>query len=140
MRSTSGGCRRTACEWTRSGASVELVKQPRASRVRKHTSAARAPRRSPVGSARKLLRIDGRVARLRLRPDRSFGAKMLYSCAVVMGVGTALLALKGNDKLWWCELFALMFLVAGFVFGLTDRETRLHFGRKLVFQRKSDAV
>lgn len=38
---------------------------------------------------------------------------MLYSWAVVVGLGTALLALLGNDKLWWCELFALLFLVVG---------------------------
>ena len=125
---------------TGSRASVSLVKQTRESRARKRTSAARSPRRPPVGFTRKLLRVDGKVVRLHLRPDRSHGAKMLYLCAVVVGLGTALLALWVDDEFWWGEFVPLMLLVLGLVFGLTDRETRLHFDSRLVFRENGDSV
>lgn len=65
---------------------------------------------------------------------------MLYGCAVAVGLGTALLALWVDADLWWFELVSLMFLGLGFLFGLSDRETRLDFDHRLVSQGKGGSV
>jgi len=123
---------------------VSTVKKSRVGRAGKRAStAASQPARrlrAPVGRTQRLLKVERGVARLRLRPDRSFGAKMLYLFGFVFAVGMVLVALFHDDDGWWLVPLALLFLVPGYLYGLADRETRLDFERKRVFQGKGTSV
>lgn len=94
----------------------------------------------PAGHAKRLLELERGVALLKLRPDRHQRVQALYACAGGVALTTAVMGLWLDDDVWWGLLVALMFVGLGLLFGQGNRETRLHFARKLVVSSKGTAV